>query len=260
MESKYIGIKKYMGGFQPGPGPHTSQFGNQVNNTAAYFSKGEGLTAAEMNVGQIGNNRFQDAAGQTWKADRKNGGFKRRTGGFLGLGGQVEHQQRLAYSKGRRGTGDTREYMGGLSAAGGIMGGVGGLASLYGGLAGNEKAGKIGQVLGSFGSATSTIGGAAGKAPATAPDTPPPATIPKQEDPIMIDDATHQKNIQQRRDIISDDELYGTGNDDPELQISPAQKAKMHQEGVARMGFRYGRNGSAGLMAKYGCYMKPKKK
>jgi type IV secretory pathway TrbL component len=138
--------------------------------------------------------------------------------------------------------------MGGLAAAGSIMGGVGGLTSLFGGLSGDADVAKTGATIGMAGSALGTVGTAFDerKAKKEMEGTMPVAENPTEEE--MDTSQTPVSDMQQGA---------------PELQLTDEQRAMYQQRNNELYGtFRDGinTNGARGLMAKYGCYMKPGRK
>lgn len=147
-----------------------------------------------------------------------------------------------------------RKYSAGgtVSGVGNVMGGVGGLMSLYGGLSGDEEVAKWGTAVSGVGSAVSSTGGAmqqqeANKAKTNATTTTETdgdsikKSMPAPETPTV---APTPKAPETTTD------MEGT-----EMQMTQEERLQMEKERRLR-GFRRGRNGSAGLMAKYGCYMK----
>ena len=160
-----------------------------------------------------------------------------------------DQQEMPMYSNG------VRKFKGGgtVSGVGNVMGGVGGLMSLYGNLSGDQEVSKWGTAVSGVGSAVATTGNAMQQQEArnanAAPETDGDSIKKSMPAPPKMDDATAAK----RETPISDMDTGG----DPELQLTPEQKAKMDQENRLRWGtFSSGRNGSASIMAKYGCYMK----
>lgn len=171
-----------------------------------------------------------------------------------------------------------RKYKaGGISQVGGLMQGVGGLTALYGGLTGDDEAVKWGSAIGSFGQATSSVGSAADAKkeqaksaveayytgnPEAAKDAvnyspnqntnmgltnntagmTPPAT--KQEPITVAENQNQQFNVSDTN-VLPGKEIKLDPSMDPYGGYSPWGQ------------YGYGRKG---LMAKYGCYMKPKRK
>lgn len=144
----------------------------------------------------------------------------------------------------KRKGGETPQYSNGLSKAGSLMGGVGGLMNLYGAASGSEETAKWGSALAGLGSAVGTVGGAMGKKP-----TENEVGKPQQAEQSMAP--------QEVQDDMSSDLMKPPVTS---LELTPEDREFMQMNNYNTFRDGVNNNGARGLMAKYGCYMKPGRK